>query len=295
VGEVLVIIVNHKAADSTAKLLDSAAAMASFSRACVLVVENGSGDGSPQRLRRAVSGFDNVELLESPINRGYFAGANWALRQYLARGQQPDWVIVCNHDIVFEDPDFLVKLLGKDPASIEVIAPAITPYQTGVDCNPFLRRRPTSFQLWRYRFWLSNYYLMWFKQSLSPHVRRLRGWLRFPRERATRTGGMSIYAAHGAFLIFSRSYFARGGYIDDGFFLYAEEFSVAEICLRRGLRIVHDLELRVWHDGHQATGRMCNRAMFEHGRQGLQYALRKYFFSATADLGVRAKEVTTKT
>ena len=86
-----------------------------------------------------------------------------------------------------------------------------------------------------------------------------------------------VYAAHGAFLIFSRSYFEAGGYIDDGFFLYAEEFSVAEICRRLQLRVLHDPDLRVWHYAHQVTGRMCNRTSFEWGRQGFEYALRTYF------------------
>jgi GT2 family glycosyltransferase len=89
---------------------------------------------------------------------------------------------------------------------------------------------------------------------------------------------MPIYAAHGAFLIFSRAYFEGGGYIDDGFFLYAEEFAVAEICRRLGLSVVHDPELRVIHSAHQSSGRMCTRTSFEQGKQGLDYALRTYFW-----------------
>ena len=240
-----------------------------------LVVDNNSGDGSAEELRSSVSSYPNVELLESTSNRGYFGGANWALQNYLRRRHRPDWVVVSNHDITFNDPKFFTRLLQRDPASAAVLAPTIISSQTGIDSNPFLRRRPSEWQLRWYRFWLSHYSLMWCKQLLSPFVRRLRQAGRRPSEH----GDCShIYAPHGSFLIFSRSYFEAGGCIDDGFFLYAEEFSVAEICRRLGLQIVHERSLRVFHDAHHATGRLCNRAMFDEGRKGLEYALRNYFF-----------------
>jgi GT2 family glycosyltransferase len=278
--EVLIITVNYRAAESTEAFLKSAAALDGFSQAHVIVVENGSRDGSAERLRPLVREFGNVELMESTENRGYFGAANWALQHNLARGQKPNWVTVCNNDVVFEDHHFLAKLLQRDPVSTQVIAPAIIARPTGIDCNPFLRKRPSPFKLLRYRFWQSHYYLMWFKQWLSPYVRTARHHIFFWRRSSVSVGGTAVYAPHGAFLIFSRSYFEAGGYIDDGFFLYAEEFSVAEICRQLRLRVVHDPGLRVWHDAHQVTGRMCNRTTFEYGRQGLEYALRKYFLAA---------------
>jgi len=244
----------------------------------ILVVENGSGDDSGERLRVVVRQWENVELLESEVNRGYFGAANWALQQNLLGKSMPEWVIVCNNDITFEDRRFLVRLFQRDPKISQVIAPAIIAQQTGADCNPFLRERPSHFQLLRYQFWQSNYYLMWFKQWLSPYVRTVRHRMSLRRVNSKLAGPSAVYAPHGAFLIFSRAYFEVGGYIDDGFFLYAEEFSVAEICRNLNLRVVHDPELRVLHNAHRVTGRMCNRESFRQGRNGFEYALRKYFF-----------------
>jgi GT2 family glycosyltransferase len=277
--DVLIITVNYKGADSTERFLKSASQLDGWDRAHLIAVENGSHDGSAERLRPLVRNFSNVELMESAENRGYFGAANWALQQYLARGQKPNWVIVCNNDVVFEDHQFLAKLSQHDLASAQVIAPAIIARPAGIDCNPFMRRRPSRFKLLRCQFWQSNYYVMWFKQWLSPYVRTARHHIYFWRRSFLSAGRIDIYAPHGAFLIFSRSYFEAGGYIDDGFFLYAEEFSVAEICRQLQLRVVHDPDLRVWHDAHQVTGRMCNRTTFEYGRQGFGYALHKYFLT----------------
>jgi GT2 family glycosyltransferase len=277
---VLIITINYRGADSTALFLESASKLECFDAAHLLVVENGSGDGSVERLRAVIAGLRNVELLESRQNRGYFGGAKWALQQYLARGVRPDWIIVCNNDILFDDRQFLSKLLQREPENAQVIAPAIIARLTDLDCNPFLRKRLTSFQLWRYQFWYSNYYLTWLMKLLSPYVRILRHYFYFGRSKPQWGTPARIYAAHGSFLIFSRSYFDAGGYIDDGFFLYAEEFTVAEICMRLGLRVVYDPDLRVWHYGHQATGRRLNRNTFEHTKRGLDYALGKYLLAA---------------
>ena len=278
--DILFITVNYNGVAATEKFLASAAELEAFTRVQILVVDNHSADGSIEKLRAANNKFSNVSLIESERNRGYFGAANWALQQYLAGEPMPDWIIVCNNDIIFEDRDFLVGLLRNDPRNAHVIAPAIIALATGIDCNPFLRERPTSFRLWSYRFWSSSYYLMWLKQFLSPYVRSARHKVTTWFEPPTTTNVRRTYAPHGAFLIFSRAYFEAGGYIDDGFFLYAEEFSVAEICRRLNLSIIHDSSLRVWHNAHHVTGRFCNRTTFEYGRQGLAYALRTYFSAA---------------
>lgn len=274
----LIITVNYKGAEMTERYLESASKLNLITKAQILVVENGSNDGSAEKLRRSVQKYNNVRLLESATNRGYFGAANWALQQVLARGERADWIIVCNNDICFEDLGFLVRLFQHDSRTEAVIAPAIIAKQTGTDSNPFLARRPSDFQLLRYRFWQSNYYLMWFKQWLSPYIRILRSHLSRQLNVPKIKGPVTIYAPHGAFLIFGRRYFDAGGYIDDGFFLYAEEFSVAEICRNLGLSIIHDQELRVTHDAHHVTGRLCNRESYKQGHDAMEYVLRKYFY-----------------
>ena len=272
----VIIAVNYRGADSTIKFLESVSRLEQFEAVKISIVDNASGDGSAEKIRRKISGMVNVELLESPVNRGYFGGANQALQHYIDSGNRPDWVIVCNNDILFHDPQFLTRLMERDPAEAGVLAPAIIARLTGIDANPFVHRRPTRWRVLRYRFWLSNYYLTWFQQWLAPYVRVLRHHLYFWRPKPKVGVCTSIYAPHGSFIIFSRAFFEAGGFIDDGSFLYAEEFRVAEICLRLGVPVLHDPGLKVWHDDHQTTGRNLSRSIYAHQKEGLQYALRKY-------------------
>ena len=95
-----IITVNYKGGDATERFLKSASELEGWDESRLIVVENGSNDGSADKLRPLVGEFANVELLESEGNRGYFGAAHWALEHYLARAQKPEWVIICNNDVV---------------------------------------------------------------------------------------------------------------------------------------------------------------------------------------------------
>ena len=275
----LIITVNFRNAECTLQFINSASRLDGFRSCHFLIVDNNSGDGAASSIRESIAGFPNVELLLSPQNRGYFAGAKWGLEQYLARHTTPDWVIVCNNDIVFDDPTFLTRLLTKDPLAEGVLAPAIVSRLTGFDANPMIAKKPSRGRMLRYRFLLSTYYVAWLTQWLAPSVRKMRN--RFHAHGSDRADTRSpIYAPHGSFLIFSRKFFQQGGFLDDGFFLYAEEISVAEICLRLGLPIIYDPSLRVSHNDSQTTGRVLTRTGYLHQKQGFQYATGKYLDSS---------------
>jgi GT2 family glycosyltransferase len=273
-AKVLVVAVNFRHAECTLRFLGGASRLDGFTNCHLAIVDNNSGDDSVPRIRQAVSNFSNVELLASPQNRGYFGGAKWALEQYLAHHRVPDWAIVCNNDIVFDDPQFLVRLSERAPTAVGVIAPSIFAARTGHDANPCIRRRPTLLRTWRYRMLLSSYPVAWLAQWLSPSLRKARS-----NSSVLKQDGDSkaqIYAPHGSFIIFSRRFFEAGGFLDDGAFLYAEEFCVAEMCLRLGLPVIHDPELRVWHEEGETLGRMLTREAYEHQKRGLRYALARY-------------------
>jgi GT2 family glycosyltransferase len=239
--KVLLITVNYRSADTTLLLLDSLFELKRFAELQVVIVDNGSEDGSVARILHKIRQHENVSVLRSPINRGYFGGAKWALDTYSAeRGGFPDWVIVSNNDILIDDSEFLERLFSRDPAAVGVIAPQIRSLQSQRDQNPFMEKRLGRWRLLAIRFWGSTYYVAWLHDLIYGLLNLLRarvaGLRRTTVGAGARIAGRRIYAPHGAFMIFSRKYFESGGYIDDGFFLYGEEITVAEICRRLGER-----------------------------------------------------------
>jgi len=280
-ARVFVVSVHYRSGGRILELLNCLRWQKGSPDAEIIIVDNSSGEEELARIRDAVKEFSNVELLVSPTNRGYFGGARFAFDHYLERGDElPDWLIVCNHDVLIEDAEFFEKLFQLDPRSAGVIAPRIRVSGTNLDQNPFMRHRPNWLRWASLRFIHSNYGLAAFWCWLSRQKQALRShWgARRSKTASMQNGrGEFIYAPHGAFFIFSRRYFEAGGYLDGNLFLYGEEISVAEICRSLGLPIIYEPSLRVLHKEHQSTGKRLSRFTYKCQKRALQYLSSRYW------------------
>jgi GT2 family glycosyltransferase len=283
-ARVLIFAIHYRSDGAILELLKCLQSMKARKEVRLIIADNSTSAEEVAPIRAAIQGFADVELLESPTNRGYFGGARFALDRYLAQGHKlPDWVIVCNHDILIEDKDFFTKLLREDPKTAGVIAPCIQALPGRVDQNPFMRHRPSRLRWTQLRFISSHYAVAaiwdWFWRRKSALRSRLRRWrpksfLRDPTRRE------SIYAAQGSFFIFSRRYFETGGFLDGNLFLYGEEISVAEICRSLRLPVVYEPSLWVLHNEHQSTGTILNRFTYECQKNALQYLTSRYWLGS---------------
>ena len=276
----LLISVHYGALQPTLELLRCLSRMEHLSELHFLVVSNEAAACSHTELGEAIAALPNSELYEPTENRGYFGAARFALDGYLANGGRlPDWVIVCNHDVLIEDREFFEKLFRLDPESAGIIAPRIRVFGTNLDQNPFMRRRPNWLRWAGLRFIYSNYGLAAFWHWLSRQKQALRcHWSARRSKTASVQNGRRefIYAPHGALFIFSRRYFEAGGYLDGNLFLYGEEISVAEICRSLGLPVIYEPSLCVLHNEHRSTGRVISRFSFECQKNALQYVTSRY-------------------
>jgi len=278
-NRVLVVTVNYKSALTTLEFLDSLSRANGFSEVAVVVADNSSGEEDLSGVRQAIAQLPNVELLVSAVNRGYFGAAKFTLDHYLAQGRAlPDWVIVCNHDIVIEDERFFEKLFACDPAMVGVLAPRIIIPSQAVEQNPFMKKRPGWWRRFTMRLYSFAYPLGvtwdWLSRQKKALRSRMPSWISRPE----RNGGrQSIYAAHGAFMIFSRSFFEGGGKLDDQLFLFGEEIAVAETCRSLDLPIIYEPSLSVHHNEHQSVGNGMSRRIYGYHRAAVQHVLSKYF------------------
>lgn len=270
----LLITVNYKDEPATIDLLTSLKYAEGASRVDVIVADNGSGPKSLAKLRDVTSLYPNVDLVESNANRGYFGAAKFAFDHYLSSGHSlPDWVIVCNHDVIVEDKQFFMKLFSRDSCAVGIIAPRIQVLADGADQNPFMRRRPGRLRWASLRLIYSNYAFTAIWHSLSRLKRLCNNLLKrvFCYDGVRQELREEIYAPHGAFMIFSKRFFDAGGYLDDRLFLYWEEISVSEICRSLRLPVVYEPTLRILHKEHQSVGDSitkfsydCYKKSFDH-------------------------------
>lgn len=286
----IVITVNYKSAVSTLEFLGSLSHTKAFSEIAVVVADNSSGEEDLSTIKRSITQMPNVELLESPTNLGYFGAARFAFDHYLATGRDlPNWVIVCNHDVLIEDRDFFSKLFSQDPMAAGIIAPRIQVLPGRSDQNPFMQHRP-GWLRWAQLRLISSFYggaTVWDWLSRQKQAAKASWFAR--RSSISNRGRQSIYAPHGAFIIFSRRYFEAGGYLDGNLFLYGEELSVAEACRSLGLAVVFEPSLCVVHNEHTSTGKRISRFSYECQKNALRYVTSRYLSGSRSPVESRTE------
>ncbi|UCD36943.1 MAG: glycosyltransferase family 2 protein [Fidelibacterota bacterium] len=105
---VTVIVLNWNGRELLLQCLESLNRL-DYSNYSILVVDNGSSDGSAAAVREA---YSHVQLLTLPENLGYARGNNAGLSEVL-RGN-PDWIMFLNNDTEV-DPQLLTNLItGAD-------------------------------------------------------------------------------------------------------------------------------------------------------------------------------------
>jgi GT2 family glycosyltransferase/O-antigen ligase len=107
------VVVSYNARDDTLASIRSLRTLEGLSG--IVVVDNASSDGTDVAVEKE---FPGVELVRSPVNRGYGGGNNLGFARALALGAE--YVLVVNSDVEITNPRFLKELVAKleaDPAA----------------------------------------------------------------------------------------------------------------------------------------------------------------------------------
>ncbi len=112
-GRVAVITVSFNTRELTALLLWSLRRILEWESLEVLVVDNGSNDGSAELLAR-IAAAGGCRLVANPANRMHGPALTQAMSVLAARGSDlPQWVWVLDSDVVISRPDALSKALER--------------------------------------------------------------------------------------------------------------------------------------------------------------------------------------
>lgn len=266
----LILCVNYHSGGAALRFARDAAARLDGPDWRLLVIDN-SERGDPQ-----LSGLDGLHPQigrhSNGQNLGYFGAAAAALAGYLRTHPLPDWVMVANADLRIDSDFGALQDLDADCA---VVAPAIVSTFDGHDQNPYMRRRPSHRRMRRLRLVASRYALAQGYFLLYLLKKRLARW----RRPGVAPVGyrMSIYAPHGACVLFARTYFAAGGSLDYGEFLFGEELFVAETARRLGLRVCYLPALRLRHVEHTSTGWWRSRRLWRYQKRSINYCFERFF------------------
>lgn len=116
--QILAIILNWKQPEITIECIQALQQM-TYRHLAILVLDNGSGDDSCEKLKK---NSDNIEIIALPKNLGFAGGCNWGMRHAKKLGY--DWVLLINND-AFAAPDMLTHLVKEIEDDVALLAPKI--------------------------------------------------------------------------------------------------------------------------------------------------------------------------
>jgi hypothetical protein len=229
-----VIIVNWNTRDLLVRALDAVAVSAAGLPHEVIVVDNGSTDGSPATVREH---YPYVHLIANQHNLGFAAGNNQAIA--VARGRA---YLLLNSDA------------APAPAAIPALWSALQARARAGVVGPRLLNADGTTQSSRRRFptlatlFVESTPVDWtWKNSLIVRT--------FQHADTSPDAAQEVDWLMGACLLVRREAVAAAGLLDDRFFMYAEEVEWQWRLRRAGWLVWYEPSAEVLHDGGQSSRR----------------------------------------
>lgn len=220
--EVAIVILNWNQAEETVECLTSVKSLA-YSNYRVVVVDNGSRDGSPVRILEQCPW---VELIRNKRNVGFAEGCNTALRKLLE--SQTPYFLFLNNDAKI-DSRCLTLLVDEMERKPEVgIVGAVNYSLTKPDLP-----------------WTCGHRFIWWSGTLER--------LLPPKE--WKEPLFNIQSVSGSCFLVRRELFKKIGLFDERFFIYYEETDFCLKAKRAGFGVMVHREASVWHEGSHTFGR----------------------------------------
>ena len=235
-----IIVLNWNGREWTLECLESLR-QATLDGATVMVVDNGSTDGSIEAVRGC---FPDVRVVALPENRGYAGGNNAGIRAALETGAKA--VLLLNNDTRVA-PDFLAPLVS-----------VLNRYRRAAAVSSAIMRLDVPEVL------QEAYFEIYFGFGI---IRR-RGVNALPGEGFDAV--RAVDAAIGCSLLVRAEALRRVGLLDESYFAYHEEVDWCFRARAAGWRVYYQPYSRVWHHFSKSTdvprpssSRVWNRARGE--------------------------------
>ena len=265
---ILAITVNYGTPELALRAVASLeSARAAFPGLRAVCVDNASPDDSTEQIAEGLEAAGSgswVRLLASPVNGGFAAGNNLALRGALVGPEPVDYVLLLNPDAAL-DPGALEALfahLEENPRA-GIVGPRT---EVGRGCH-----RGSAFRFPGLMNSLDE------GLSFGP-LTRLLGRYQLappPRPEAHATDWVS-----GGCMLCRREVFETVGLFDEGFFLYFEEVEFCHRAARAGFESWYVPEASILHEAGAATGVTGDEGLSRR-TPGYWFASRRRYFAKT--------------
>lgn len=247
--ELAVVIVTYSPGETLEPFLDTLA-KATTKPTKVILADNGSTDGVPQRVAAQRA---NVEFVPTGANLGYGGGANRGVAEL---GDEYGWIVVANADVEWRE------------GALDELLAAAARWPRGGSFGPLIREpdgsiypsarlipslgRGVGHALFG-KIWPANPWTRQYRQSEAAITERCAGWL------------------SGSCMLMRRVAFASVNGFDPRYFMYFEDVDLGERLGEAGWLNVYVPSAEIVHIGGHSTSQMSSRMLTEHHRSAYRY------------------------
>jgi len=251
------VILNYKTYQEAIACVNSILTTQTFPNIQIIIVDNGSPNDSVKQLEQQFVCEERVHVVVSDENLGFAKGNNLGIK-YAREHFQPDFIVVANSDIIFEQPDYcekLIEIYNRKPYAI--LGGDIIDVSRKQHFNPVAQDRMYTVS-YMYKQALVSEMKAWIYRLIRMlHLKKL---VEDKVEQTTReVKGKDVTAdscieeelenvlLHGCCIVFSKDFFCEFEGFWSETFLYAEEEIIYYLAMKKKMRIVYTPEIVCMH------------------------------------------------
>lgn len=264
-GNISFVILNYKTYAEAAACVNSILDTQDYEDIRIVVVDNGSANGSVEWLEHAYKETEKVHVIALEKNLGFAKGNNAGI-QYAKEHFDPDFIVAANSDILFEQKDYCRKLVEiYERQRYDLLGGDIVDASRTQHFNPVARERSYTLTYMRKQVLVSWAKSVMFRMIKIFHLKKAvaghYGIVENEHGEDVKDGsknlttreveGKSVAAdsrieqeltgvlLHGCCLVFSRDFFRELDGFYDQTFLYAEEEILYYLSMKKGMTVLY--------------------------------------------------------
>lgn len=272
-GNISFVILNYKTYQESIACAESILATQSYPDIQVIIVDNGSKNGSVEKLEAHFAREARVHVVASEENLGFAKGNNLGIA-YAREHFAPDFIVAANSDIIFEQPDYCEKLIEVyERKPYAVLGGDIIDASRTQHFNPVAKERAYTIPYMRKQILVSEGKAWMFRLIKLFHLKKaVAGHYGIvtneegadvrdgSKNLTTReVGGKSVAAdscvaeemegvlLHGCCMVFSKDFLQEFEGFWPETFLYAEEEIVYYLARKKRMRVLYTPEVTCMH------------------------------------------------
>ena len=251
------VILHYLVSEQTIKSIKSIQKNIDVENYIIVIVDNGSNNGSIEFITDFIKDNDRITILKNPKNLGFANGNNTGI-EYINEHYDCNFVCVLNNDVYLQSNNiYSVVNQEFNLSNFAVAGPKIFTKDGNINSNP-KSTEIFSYKNVKYRQLEINIYYFLYKIHLDKIVNILKKRKKTISNTTNNNEKQYKVQLHGCFFIFSKKYFEYFTGLDPRTFLYMEEEILFQHLLNKNLVSVYLPEIEVFHEEDSSTNAVFN-------------------------------------